>query len=79
MKEMELIADEFATRKLREYIKMGLVSKDDNRRVNAVYNSVPLKHFENLISKTRDDLKQKNLKNFEGVTNYFYNMIKINT
>ena len=79
MKEMELIADEFATRKLREFIKMGLVSKDDNRRVNAVYNSVPLKHFENLISKTRDDLKQKNLKNFEGVTNYFYNMIKINT
>lgn len=79
MKEMELIADEFATRKLREFIKMGLVSKDDNRRVNAVYNSVPLKHFENLISKTRDDLKQNNLKNFEGITNYFYNMIKINT
>lgn len=79
MKEVEIIADEFATRKLREFIKMGLIDKDDERKINAIYSSVPLRHFENLISKTRDDLKQKNLKNFEGITNYFYNMIKVNT
>jgi hypothetical protein len=79
MKEVEIIADEFATRKLREFIKMGLVSKDDNRKINAMYRNVPVSHFENLISKTRDDLKQKNLKNFEDITNYFYNMIKVNT
>lgn len=79
MKEVEIIADEFATRKLREFIKMGLIDKDDERKINAMYSSVPLRHFENLISKTRDDLKQKNLKNFEGITNYFYNMIKVNT
>lgn len=79
MKEVEIIADEFATRKLREFIKMGIIDKDDERKINAFYSSVPLRHFENLISKTRDDLKQKNLKNFEGITNYFYNMIKVNT
>jgi len=79
MKEVEIIADEFATRKLREFIKIGLIDKDDERKINAMYHSVPLRHFENLISKTRDDLKQKNLKSFEGITNYFYNMIKVNT
>jgi hypothetical protein len=79
MKEVEIIADEFATRKLREFIKIGLIDKDDDRKINAMYSSVPLRHFENLISKTRDDLKQKNLKSFEGITNYFYNMIKVNT
>jgi hypothetical protein len=79
MKEVEIIADEFATRKLREFIKIGLIDKGDSPFIKAMYRNVPISHFENLISKTRDDLNQKNLKNFEGITNYFYNMIKVNT
>jgi hypothetical protein len=79
MKEVEIIADEFATRKLREFIKIGLIDKEDSPFIKAMYRNVPISHFENLISKTRDDLNQKNLKNFEGITNYFYNMIKVNT
>jgi hypothetical protein len=78
MKEIEITADEFATRKIREFIKMGLISNEDKRMVNAIYKNVPISHFENLISKTRDDLRQKDTKNFEGITNYFYNMLKIN-
>jgi hypothetical protein len=79
MKEVEIIADEFATRKLREFIKIGLIDKEDSPFIKAMYRNVPISHFENLISKTRNDLNQKNLKNFEGITNYFYNMIKVNT
>lgn len=78
MKEIEIIADEFATRKVREFIKLGLIDKEDSPFIKAIYRNVPVSHFESLISKTRDDLKRKKAKNFEGITNYFYNMLKVN-
>jgi hypothetical protein len=77
MKEIEIIADEFATRKVREFIKLGVIDKEDTPFLNAVYRDVPISHFEDLISKTRNDLKRKKAKNFEGITNYFYNMLKV--
>jgi len=79
MKKIEIIADEFATRKVREFIKVGLIDKEDRRVVNGVYHNVPLSHFENLISQTKEKLKEKNKLNFDDIADYFYNMVKINT
>jgi hypothetical protein len=79
MKQIEITADELATRKVREFIKMGLIDKEDRRVVKSVYHAVPLSHFEKLISQTRESLKDKNQKSFDDITNYFYNMIKVNT
>jgi hypothetical protein len=78
MKEIEIIADEFATRKVREFIKLGLISKEDVRGVGSIYHKVPLTHFENLISQTRNKLREKNEITFDDITNYFYNMLKAN-
>ena len=79
MKQVEIIADEFATRKVREFIKLGLVKKEDTRGVDAIYHKVPLTHFENLIFQTRKKLRQKKEISFDDITNYFYNILKANT
>ena len=77
MKQIEIIADEFATRKVREFIKLGLIDKEDRQIVKSIYKNVPISHFEKLISDTRNELRKKNQTSFEDVTNYFYNMLKI--
>jgi hypothetical protein len=79
MKEVEIIADEFATRKVREFIKMGLINKENTGFIKSSYHKVPLIHFESLISQARNKLREKNEVSFDGVTNYFYNMLKANT
>ena len=79
MKQVEITADELATRKIREFIKMGLIDKEDSPFIKATYHNVPVSHFEKLISQTRKKLKEKNKLSFDDIADYFYNMVKINT
>lgn len=77
MKEIELTADEMAARKVREFIKLGLI--DGNiPAMNSFYKNIPLSHFENLINQTKIKIKEMNVTDFDGIANIFYNMIKVN-
>jgi hypothetical protein len=73
MKEVEIVADEFATRKCREFIKLGLLK---NVTFSGFYNQLPLVHFESFIKSIKDKLESKNLKTIEEKTSFMYNMIK---
>jgi hypothetical protein len=45
MKKFETVADEFATRKVREFVRMGLISQPNTPGL-ALYNNVSLSYFE---------------------------------
>jgi hypothetical protein len=78
MKQVEIIADEFADRKVREFIKLGLIDTP-SKKMLSVYKDVPLNYFEKLISDIKNKIKSKNVNRFEEIADIFYNMIKVNT
>lgn len=75
MKQIELVADEFAMRKVREFIKLGLLNRGQEIR-QGVYKNIPLLHFEKLISTIKTQLKGKDVNDFNVIANLFYNMLK---
>jgi len=77
MKNIELIADEFAVRKIREFIKLGLLNKEDEIK-NPVYKNIPLSHFEQLINLFAKKLKTKGAKNPDEISDVIYNTVKAN-
>ena len=79
MKKIEIIADEFANRKVREFIKLGFINGTNKKSRFSIYNDVPLNHFERLISQTKDTIRSKNISSFDEISEIFYNMIKVNT
>ena len=78
MKEIEMIADEFASRKVREFVKLGFISQPNNLAL-LQYKNVPLPHFEALISQTKQTIKDKGVSSFDDIADIFYNMIKVNS
>lgn len=78
MKKIEIIADEFANRKVREFVKLGFINAP-NRKTLSMYKDIPLNHFERLISQTKDTIRSKNVSSFDEIADIFYNMIKVNT
>ena len=79
MKKIEIIADEFANRKVREFIKLGFINGQNKKSLFSIYKDVPLHHFEKLITQTKDTIKLKNVSGFDKISEIFYNMIKVNT
>jgi hypothetical protein len=79
MKKIEIIADEFANRKVREFIKLGFINGPNKKSLFSIYKDVPLHHFEKLITQTKDTIKLKNVSGFDKISEIFYNMIKVNT
>ena len=77
MKNIELVADEFAIRKIREFIKLGLLNKEDEIKSSA-YKNIPLSHFEQLINLFAEKLKTKGAKNPDEISDVIYNMVKAN-
>jgi polyhydroxyalkanoate synthesis regulator phasin len=77
MKKIEIIADEFANRKVREFVKLGYIDTP-NRKTLSVYKDVPLNHFERLISQSKNTIRLKNVSSFDEIAEIFYNMIKVN-
>jgi hypothetical protein len=75
MKGVEIVADEFATRKVRQFVKLGLINGDD-KLPKGFYKNVGLIPFINLISNVRNEIKNKNIKNKSEISQLFYNMVK---
>ena len=79
MKQIEIIADEFANRKVREFINLGFINNPNKKSLFSIYKDVPLYQFENLITQTKDTIKSKNVSGFDKIAELFYNMIKVDT
>lgn len=77
MKEIEVIADELATRKVREFVKLG-VAGENHYGMKAFYKNVPLSHFESLIKLAKKQIREMGVTDFDGVSTAFYNMVKVN-
>ena len=78
MKQIEIIADEFANRKVREFIKLGFINGPNKKSLFSIYKDAPLHHFEKLITQTKDTIKSKNVSGFDKIAEIFYNMLKVN-
>lgn len=78
MKKVEIIADEFADRKVREFEKMGLV-KSNERRYHSVYKNTPISYFEKLLEAAKKEIKKVGYKGFDTISDVFYNMVKVNS
>ena len=74
MKKVELVADEFATRKIKQLQKMGFLDK--NYESPQVYKNVPDFQFSMLIDNFKRTFKQKGVTNPEQVSTTIYNMFK---
>lgn len=75
MKNVEVVADEFAYRKVREFVKLGLVDKSDSN-FPGFYKNIPTGHFITLISKIKKMIKDQNVSKPEEVSELFYNWVK---
>jgi hypothetical protein len=75
MKDVEIVADEFATRKIREYIKLGYI-KGNNDFIKAFYKDVPESHFIILINTVKSMIKKNRIKSPEEISELIYNWIK---
>lgn len=75
MKDVEIVADEFATRKVRQFIKLGYID-DENDILKAFYKNIPESHFIALISKIKNMIKKKGIKSPEEISELIYNWIK---
>ena len=75
MKKIEMVADEFAKRKLREFVKFGII-KPNEANFEGFYKNVPSEHFVGLISQVRTMLKNENITNPKEISELFYNWVK---
>jgi hypothetical protein len=73
MKNIEETADELADRKCREYIKLGYIKSIS---FGKFYKTVNLNYFSSFINGVKLELKAKQLKSPEEISQYFYNKIK---
>ena len=76
MKEIELTADNFASRKIRQLQNMGLI---DGKFISPeFYKNVPQLQIVNLIKNIRTQLSGSNITSPDDISKYFYNSIKNN-
>jgi hypothetical protein len=76
MKDIELIADNFASRKIRQLQNMELI---DGKFISPeIYKNVPESQIVNLIKNLRIQLSGRNITSPDDISNYFYNSIKNN-
>lgn len=76
MKEIELIADNFASRKIRQLQNMGLI---DGKFISPeIYKNVPESQIVNLIKNLRIQLSGRNITSPDDISKHFYNSIKNN-
>jgi len=74
MKNTEIVADEFATRKIREFQKYGLINP--SYKPNQMYKNTPVSVIASTIEKYRKMMKQENIDTPEKISEFFYNSIK---
>lgn len=74
MKEVETIADSFASRKIRELQKMGLISR--NFVPIEMYKNVSESQLASFISNIRSQLRSKNITSPDDISEFWYNLLK---
>ena len=73
MKKTEEVADEFASRKIRQLQKMGLLGPFIPPQV---YKNMPIQKISMMINGYKNEMKGKNIDSPRKVSEYFYNMVK---
>ena len=73
MKTTEEVADEFASRKIRQLQKKGLIGPFKSPQV---YKNMPLQNIVMMINNFKNDMKRQNIDSPKKVSEYFYNMVK---
>lgn len=76
MKKTEIVADEFATRKIRQLQKMGLM--DSSYIPPQVYKNVPINSIKSMVRQYREMLRQNRVTSSDKISEFFYNMVKDN-
>ena len=76
MKEVEMVADNFASRKIRELQKMGLI--DRNYVPIEMYKTVPETQLVHFINSIRSQLRSNNITSQDDISEFYYNLIKGN-
>lgn len=77
MSDTEIIADEFATRKIREFVKLGLI-KPNTKIPKGFYKMMKPQMFIKLILKVKEKIEQSGITDKVSVSELFYNMVKNN-
>ena len=77
MKDLEIVADEFASRKIREFEKIGLLTNDD-ARFKSFYNTTHLDHFIRIINLFKKEIDEKGLTTPEEINTIFYELLILN-
>jgi len=73
MKKTEEVADEFASRKIRELQKRGLIGSFTPPQV---YKNVSIQQISWMLNNFKKDMRKKNIDSPEKISEYFYNMAK---
>jgi len=75
MFNIEIVADEFATRKLRELVKLGYLDKN-TKLPTGFYKTLPIDNFKRLISTVKSKIPNVEDKTPEQINKVLYNWIK---
>ena len=75
MKKTELVADEFARKKVREFANLGFIPQED-ATFKGMYKNVPTTHLMGMISQFRNVIRQGRITKPSEVSEFFYNMVK---
>ena len=73
MKRTEEVADDFASRKIREIQNLKLIGPYNPPQM---YKNLPIQQITNMIKHYRNDMVNKNIDSPKKVSEYFYNMVK---
>jgi hypothetical protein len=73
MKHTEEVADDFASRKIRELQKLDLIGEYTPMQM---YRKLPINQITMMVNKYRDDMGMKNIDSPKKVSEYFYNIVK---
>jgi hypothetical protein len=75
MSKIEMVADEFATRKLRELVKLGQLEKN-TKLPTGFYKTLPIGNFKRLISTVKSKIPDVEYKTPEQINEVLHNWIK---
>jgi len=74
MRKTELVADEFARKKIEQLKKLGLIDK--NYTPPTFYKDMPVSKLKQMVSHFRELFKKQNIKSPEQISTTMYNMVK---
>jgi hypothetical protein len=77
MKYLENIADDFALRKLREFVKSGLLTQDEIKNIYPVYSNISLNYFIKFIEFFRKIIEERGITEQQQINDLLYRYAKV--